>query len=103
MDLQKQKNAACESRPVYILALSLVCLDKYNPRVWLSCQAIKWISVLAGLCQVFAKSSHIYCGNDYPTNYLFQFLPYVGNNDVRFAQAHRLWVSIVLTCTNTGA
>ena len=35
------------------LALSLVCLD--SARVWLSCQAIKWISVLAGLYQVLAN------------------------------------------------
>ena len=42
MDLQGQENAACESRPTYLLALSLVCLD--SARVWLSCQAIKWIS-----------------------------------------------------------
>ena len=33
------------------VALSLVCLD--NVRVWLSCQAKKWISVLALLCLVF--------------------------------------------------
>ena len=26
-----------------------------SARVWLSCQAIKWISVLAGLCQVLAN------------------------------------------------
>ena len=31
-----------------------VCLD--SARVWLSCQVIKWISVLAG----FSKSSHKY-------------------------------------------
>ena len=35
------------------LALSLVCLD--SARVWLSCQAIKWIAVLAGLCRVLAN------------------------------------------------
>ena len=35
------------------LALSLVCLD--SAKVWLSCQAIKWISVLAELCQVLAN------------------------------------------------
>ena len=35
------------------LALSSVCLD--SARVWLSCQAIKWISVLAGLCWVLAN------------------------------------------------
>ena len=35
------------------LALSLVCLD--SERVWLSCQAIIGISVLAGLFQVFAN------------------------------------------------
>ena len=28
------------------LALSLMCLD--SARVWLSCQAIKWISVMPG-------------------------------------------------------
>ena len=44
MDLQGQENS---------LALSLVCLD--SARVWLSCQAIKWISVLAGLCWVLAN------------------------------------------------
>ena len=35
------------------LALSLVCLD--STRVWLSCQAIKWISVLAEFYQVLAN------------------------------------------------
>ena len=33
------------------VALPLVCLD--SARVWLSCQAIIWISVLAGLFRVF--------------------------------------------------
>ena len=54
MDLQGHKNAACESRSGYIsLALSLVCLDSAG--VWLSCQAINWISVLARLFQVLAN------------------------------------------------
>ena len=35
------------------LALPLVCLDSAG--VWLSCQAIIWISVLAGLFRVFAN------------------------------------------------
>ena len=30
-----------------------MCLD--SARVWLSCQAIKWISVLAGICRVLAN------------------------------------------------
>ena len=43
INLQGQKNDACESRPGCLsLALSLVCLD--SARVWLSCQAIKWIA-----------------------------------------------------------
>ena len=42
------------------LALSLVCLD--SARVWLSCQAIKWISVLAGLCRVLANPVTYYKG-----------------------------------------
>ena len=52
MDLQGQKNAACESRPGH-LYLSLVYLN--SARVRLSCQAIKWISVLAGLCWVLVN------------------------------------------------
>ena len=36
-----------------IVALPLVCLDSAG--VWLSCQAIIWISVLAGLFWVFAN------------------------------------------------
>ena len=36
-----------------VVALPLVCLDSAG--VWLSCQAIIWISVLAGFC----KSGHI--------------------------------------------
>ena len=51
MNLQYQKNAACEC--CLSLVLSLVCLD--STRVWLSCQAIKWISVLAGLCRILAN------------------------------------------------
>ena len=35
------------------VALPLVCLDSAG--VWLSCQAISWISVLAGLFRVFAN------------------------------------------------
>ena len=35
------------------VALPLVCLDSAG--VWLSCQAIIWISVLAGLFRVFAN------------------------------------------------
>ena len=35
------------------LALSLVCLD--GAGVWLSCQAIKWNSVLAGLRRVLTN------------------------------------------------
>ena len=44
MNLQGHRNDAGESRPV---AMPLVCLDSAG--VWLSCQAIIWISVLAGL------------------------------------------------------
>ena len=44
------------------LALSLVCLD--SARVLLSCQAIKWISVLVGLCRVLAN----------PVTYVIQLL-----------------------------
>ena len=48
------QNDAGESRPGYLyVALPLVCLDSAG--VWLSCQAIIWISVLAGLFQVFAN------------------------------------------------
>ena len=36
-----------------------MCLD--SVRVWLSCQTIKWISVLAGLAMPgFSKSSHMF-------------------------------------------
>ena len=31
------------------VALPLMCLDSAGVRVWLSCQAIIWITVLAGL------------------------------------------------------
>ena len=46
MNLQGQKNVACETRPGPVIGVS---------EVWLSCQAIKWISVLAGLCRVLAN------------------------------------------------
>ena len=48
MDLQGQKNAAYESRPGFHQPCP-------SARVWLSRQAIKWISVLAGLCRVLAN------------------------------------------------
>ena len=44
------------------LGMLLVCLG--SARVWLSCQAIKWISVLALLCWVFTYISDtflLYC------------------------------------------
>ena len=44
-----------------LVALSLVCQN--NSGVWLSCQAIIWISVLAGLFRVFANQI-IYCKTD---------------------------------------
>ena len=53
MNLQGHRNDANESRPGYFVALSLVCVD--SVRVWLSCQAIIGISVLAGLFRVFAN------------------------------------------------
>ena len=56
MNLQGHRNDASESRPCYVLnfvALSLVCLD--SARVWLSCQAIIRISVLAELFCIFAN------------------------------------------------
>ena len=53
MNLQGYRNDASESKPRLFVALSFVCLD--SARVWLSCQAIIGISVLAGLFWVFAN------------------------------------------------
>ena len=54
MNLLGHRNDAGESRPGYIfVALPLVCLDSAG--VWLSCQAIIWILVLAGLFRGFAN------------------------------------------------
>ena len=49
MDLQGRENGACESRL------------GYSARVRLSCQAIKWISVLAKLCRVSANPVTFIC------------------------------------------
>ena len=66
MNLQGHRNDASESRPAWLfVALSLVHLDSAG--VWLSCQAIIWISVLVGLFRVFAN----------PVTYSQKFLQYV--------------------------
>ena len=54
MNLQGHRNDAGKSRPAWLfVALALVHLD--SARVWLSYQAIIWISILARLLQDFAN------------------------------------------------
>ena len=50
MGLQGQKNAACEMAIFSPIIGSYVWIG-----VWVSCQAIKWISVFVELCQVLAN------------------------------------------------
>jgi len=52
MNLQGHRNEAGGKQTWLFVALPLVCLDSAG--VWLSCQAIIWISVLAGLLPVLA-------------------------------------------------
>ena len=49
------------------VALPLVCLDSAG--VWLSCQAIIWISVLAGLFRVFANQ--VTCWESFEDNIFY--------------------------------
>ena len=72
------------------LALSLVCLD--SAIVWLSCQAIIGISVLAGLFQVFAWTT---------THYTSAIIHILITNDYQIKKSELLYLCLLVTRTHT--